>query len=335
MTSYQRTDDPALLAEENAHLLDDLEVVYNQFILLKNETDVSYAQLRSRNKDLERNVEELGRAYNQLEATRDQLIHSERLAAMGQLAANIVHELNNPLMILIGYIDLTLMMKDQMPDDGNKYLNIARQQADSMNQLMQDILNFSKNQMTPFGAVQVNELITQLAVFLGSILRKNIKTDTQDLASDLAPVAGSAQQIQQIFTNILTNAADALTNKGTVRIKTKRCNSQDVRREMKEVHQHSALSEEEVEPFLRDDSPFVSIQFTDDGSGIPDEVVTNIFNPFFTTKPVDKGTGLGLSICRTIIERHRGNILVSCEIDHGTTFTVLLPAADEKEEQSD
>ena len=59
---------------------------------------------------------------------------------------------------------------------------------------------------------------------------------------------------------------------------------------MKEVHQHSALSEEEVEPFLRDDSPFVSIQFTDDGSGIPDEVITNIFNPFFTTKPVDKGT---------------------------------------------
>ena len=88
MTAYQRTDDPALLAEENAHLLDDLEVVYNQFILLKNETDVSYAQLRSRNKDLERNVEELGRAYNQLEATRDQLIHSERLAAMGQLAAS-------------------------------------------------------------------------------------------------------------------------------------------------------------------------------------------------------------------------------------------------------
>jgi signal transduction histidine kinase len=324
-----------LLAEENAHLLDDLEVVYNQFILLKNETDVSYAQLRSRNKDLERNVEELGRAYNQLEATRDQLIHSERLAAMGQLAASIVHELNNPLMILIGYMDLTLMMKDQMPDDGNKYLNIARQQADSMNQLIRDISNFSKSQVTPFGAVQVNELITQLVVFLGSILRKNIKIDAQDLASDLPPVWGSAQRIQQIFTNILTNAADALTNDGTVRIKAKRCSSQDVRREMKEVHQHSALSEEEVEPFLRDDSPFVFIQFTDDGSGIPDEVITNIFNPFFTTKPVDKGTGLGLSICRTIIERHRGNILVSCVIDHGTTFTVLLPGVDDKEKQQD
>jgi signal transduction histidine kinase len=324
-----------LLAEENAHLLDDLEVVYNQFILLKNETDVSYAQLRSRNKDLERNVEELGRAYNQLEATRDQLIHSERLAAMGQLAASIVHELNNPLMILIGYMDLTLMMKDQMPDDGNKYLNIARQQADSMNQLIRDISNFSKSQVTPFGAVQVNELITQLVVFLGSILRKNIKIDAQDLASDLPPVWGSAQRIQQIFTNILTNAADALTNDGTVRIKAKRCSSQDVRREMKEVHQHSALSEEEVEPFLRDDSPFVFIQFTDDGSGIPDEVITNIFNPFFTTKPVDKGTGLGLSICRTIIERHRGNILVSCVIDHGTTFTVLLPGVDDKVKQQD
>ncbi|HCQ01309.1 MAG TPA: hypothetical protein DIT99_11735, partial [Candidatus Latescibacteria bacterium] len=123
-------------------------------------------------------------------------------------------------MILIGYMDLTLMMKDQMPDDGNKYLNIARQQADSMNQLMQDILNFSKSQVTPFGYSQVNELVTQLVVFLSSILRKNIKIDTQDLSSELPSVSGSAHKIQQIFTNILTNAADALTNKGTVRIKT-------------------------------------------------------------------------------------------------------------------
>jgi signal transduction histidine kinase len=106
---------------------------------------------------------------------------------MGQLAASIVHELNNPLMILIGYMDLTLMMKDQMPDDGNKYLNIARQQADSMNQLIRDISNLSKSQVTPFGTVQVNELITQLVVFLGSILRKNVKIDAQDLASGLPP----------------------------------------------------------------------------------------------------------------------------------------------------
>jgi signal transduction histidine kinase len=113
--------------------------------------------------------------------------------------------------------------------------------------------------VTPFGSSQVNELVTQLVVFLSSILRKNIKIDTQDLSSELPSVSGSAHKIQQIFTNILTNAADALTNKGTVRIKTKRCNLQDVRREMKEVHQHSALSEEGVEPFLQDDSPFVSI----------------------------------------------------------------------------
>ncbi len=106
---------------------------------------------------------------------------------MGQLAASIVHELNNPLMILVGYMDLTLMMKDQMPDDGNKYLNIARQQADSMNQLIRDISNLSKSQVTPFGTVQVNELITQLVVFLGSILRKNVKIDAQDLASGLPP----------------------------------------------------------------------------------------------------------------------------------------------------
>jgi len=74
-----------------------------------------------------------------------------------------------------------------MPDDGNKYLNIARQQADSMNQLIRDISNFSKSQVTPFGTVQVNELITQLVVFLGSILRKNVKIDAQDLASGLPP----------------------------------------------------------------------------------------------------------------------------------------------------
>lgn len=326
MTTLRPTDDPASLAEENARLLDELEAIYSQFLLLKSETDVSYAQLRARNQDLERNVEELERAYNQLEATREQLIHSERLAAMGQLAASIVHELNNPLMILIGYMDMTLMMKEKLPEDGLQYLNVARKHADSMIHLMQDILNFSRNQVTPFGTVHVDDIITHLVAFLGNILKKYIDIEVEESQVRVPAVTGSAQQIQQVFTNILTNAADAMTGKGIVRVKTSLCSGLDVRSMMKSTEQHCALSDEELDPYLTDEGTFVSVQFTDNGPGIPDEVMAHIFNPFFTTKPADKGTGLGLSICRTIIERHRGNILVRRDEGQGTTFTVLLPA---------
>jgi signal transduction histidine kinase len=96
---------------------------------------------------------------------------------------------------------------------------------------------------------------------------------------------------------------------------------------MKEIDQHSAFSETEFESHLQDSRAFVCIEFSDDGPGIPDDVIADIFNPFFTTKPAGKGTGLGLSICRTIIERHQGNMLVKSKVGQGTTFIVVLPAA--------
>jgi two-component system, NtrC family, sensor kinase len=327
LTPSRMPDDPKRLAEENAGLLDELETIYSQFLLLKSETDVSYAQLRSRNEELEINVEELKQAYIQLEATREQLIHSERLAAMGQLAASIVHEINNPLMILIGYMDMTLMMKDQIPDEGHQYLNVARRHADSMIHLMQDILNFSRNQVIPFGSVEVNDVITHLVAFLGNILRKHITIEAEELGIGLPSVSGNAQQVQQVFTNILTNAADAMDNRGTVKIRSSCCSTLDVRSKMKEIDQHSAFSETEFESHLQDSRAFVCIEFSDDGPGIPDDVIADIFNPFFTTKPAGKGTGLGLSICRTIIERHQGNMLVKSKVGQGTTFIVVLPAA--------
>lgn len=312
------------LRQDNSRLLDELESIYQQFILLKGETDVSYAQLRARNQELENKVEELERAYAELEEAKNQLIHSERLAAMGQLAASIVHELSSPLTVIGGYIDV-LLMRSVLNDQDRRILTIARHHSESMNKLVREILSFSHKQITPFGAVNVNELLDYVVMFLGNFLKKHTFTINKSLTPDLPLIVGSVQQIQQVFVNMITNAADAMDGKGTLVIETLSMSSKAVAELSKEPDASGVRSDGDMQTLCDKYAQFIAIRFQDDGPGIPPDTLVNIFNPFFTTKTADKGTGLGLSICRTIIERHDGNILVSSAIDKGAVFAVLLP----------
>jgi two-component system NtrC family sensor kinase len=329
------TAEAGRLREENAGLLDELELIYNQFLLLKRETDVSYAQLRAQNEKLERKVQELQSAYAKLDAAQDQLIHSERLAAMGQLAASIVHELNNPLTVVMGYLDILGMPRHQLNDECRQVLSIIRKNTDMMMHLVREILNFSRKQMTPFGPVRVNELIEQVMAFLGNIFKKKLQILTRSLDPDLPVTLGSAQQIQQVFANILTNAYDAMPSKGTVVIETACVDAAAMMAEAEETHTRSAMPADYAMQQSRTYERFIRIRFMDDGPGIAPEVIENIFNPFFTTKPAGQGTGLGLSICRTIIERHQGNLLVSSQVDRGTCFAVFLPVRSVHESHHD
>ena len=319
-----REQELARLQQENTRLLDELESIYQQFIMLKGETDISYAQLRARNQELENKIEELERAYTELGEAENQLIHSERLAAMGQLAASIVHELSSPLTVINGYIDL-LLIRSPLSNEERRILQIARQHAESMNKLVREILSFSHKQITPFGAVNVNELMDYVVAFLGKFLEKHTFTINKSLASDLPSIVGSAQQIQQVFVNMITNAADAMEGKGALSIETKSMDSAAVVEFSNRSDVSGILSAGDIQTLCGKYEQFVVIRFQDDGPGMPSETLVDIFSPFFTTKTADKGTGLGLSICRTIIERHDGNIMVSSVVDEGTVFTVLLP----------
>ena len=324
-------DELGNLRKENTKLLNELASVYQQFLLLKEETEISYAQLRDRNQELEKKVDELERANAELEETENQLIHSERLAAMGQLGASIVHELSSPLTVISGYIEM-LLMRGSLDEEDQRLLKVARQHTDSMTHLVRDILSFSHKQATPFDIVDVNEIVENVVVFLGNLLEKHRFKIEKLLGENIQHIIGSPQQIQQVFINLITNASDAIQNEGALVIKTSELTSESVRELTAGEHIISARLPADLETFFEKYDRFISIRFQDNGPGIPQDTMMNIFTPFFTTKPVGKGTGLGLSICRTIIERHDGNILVSSIVGQGTTFTLILPVRDAKEQ---
>mgnify|MGYP002824098160 CR=1 FL=1 len=317
------------LQGENQHLLNELETIYNQFLLLKDETDISYGQLRERNQALEKKVTELEQANAEKEEAENQLIHSERLAAMGQLAASIVHELSNPLTVISGYIEL-LIMRPNLTGEENRLLKIAKQHAETMTILVRDILSFSHKQASPFGIVNINEVADYVVTFLDTLMKKRTLTINKSFGRDLPFTTGSTQQIQQVFINLISNASDAMVGKGTLTIITDCMDGKSVLKMSAAERTASARSNTDVQAICEQYERFLAAHFIDDGPGIEAGILENLFNPFFTTKPAGKGTGLGLSISRTIIERHDGNIMVSSKPEEGTTFTVLLPVRSAK-----
>lgn len=314
----------ALLRQENEKLLNELEYIYQQFIGVTGEKDVSYAQLRERNQALEIKVAELQRAYAELEEAEKQLIHSERLAAMGQLAASIVHELNRPLAAIAGYVEL-LLLRSALSENDRRMLTVVQQQAESMTNLVREILSFSRKQVTPFEIVDVNQLLDDIISFLIRIQKNPSIITTKQLESGLPHIRASSQQLQQVFINLITNAFDALASGGILSIETSTIDSATLASLADTSDGLSMRPMTDVQALSEKYPRFITIRFQDTGSGIPSEILNSIFSPFFTTKEEGKGTGLGLSICRTIIERHEGNIIVTSTPGVGTVFLVVLP----------
>lgn len=231
-----------------------------------------------------------------LQETHLQLVSSEKMAALGKLAAGIAHEINNPLGGILIYS--SLLMEDLSEDDPRRAdLNRIVQEAGRCKEIVKSLLEFARQTEPKMEPTDINRAINDGLFFLvNQALFYNIQI-VKKLDPFLPFVKGNAGQLKQVFMNIIVNAAEAMHGSGTLTITT------------------SPAPERKM----------VIVEFTDTGEGIPEENLTRIFDPFFTTKEVGKGTGLGLATSYGIIEDHGGRISVKSKVGEGTTFTIELP----------
>jgi signal transduction histidine kinase len=237
----------------------------------------------------------LEEALRELRATQDRLIRSERLSSMGRLAANIAHEINNPLQAVRTCLELTLEeMKLDQPVDGEN-VEIAHREIKRVIQILRRLLNLQRPSGEEKTPLHVNNVVQEvLALMAKQLLRAGVSLKTE-LDPDLPPVLGHSNQLEQVFLNLALNALEAMPAGGTLRVDTGQT-----------------------------DEGLVTITFCDTGVGIPPSVLPRIFEPSFTTKA--HGLGLGLTVCQTILEAHRGTLNVSSEANRGACFQVELPA---------
>lgn len=228
------------------------------------------------------------------------LMHAEKMAAVGQLVSGVAHEVNNPLTAILGFADL-LMENQDVPESARKDLRVILQEAQRTKQIVQNLLSFARQMPPQRKPVQLNAILKRTIQLRAYDFHSRGVAVTESYADDLPFVIGDAQQLQQVFLNILNNAYDAV---------------------------REAANGPRIGIATRRNDDYVEVSFSDNGHGIthPDR----IFDPFFTTKQVGEGTGLGLSICYGIVKEHGGEILCANNSDQqGATFTVRLPAVNE------
>ncbi|GAK52092.1 GAF sensor signal transduction histidine kinase [Candidatus Moduliflexus flocculans] len=220
----------------------------------------------------------------------------EKLTALGKMAADIAHEIRNPI-ICVGGFARRLLSDESLNEKQRKYVNIISEEAIRLEAILQDVLVFSKETHVRFEQCNVNAIIKGALELLDlEIHDKDIEVNTF-FFKDLDTIYADMQQLKQVFINLLTNALQQVAEKqGRINVMT-----------------YNTLS-------LKGG---VTIEVSDNGGGIPAEIIDNIFNPFFTTKGT--GTGLGLAIIRKIIENHHGNINVRNRPGVGVTFVINLP----------
>jgi len=241
-----------------------------------------------------------------------QLIQTGKLAAIGELAAGVAHELNNPLTGILGYSQLILEKMGKLktdnvkPEDFEKittYQKYIEKESLRCKSIVLSLLKFSRASKFDFNNINVNSVLEDTFVFTEHHLSINKIEFVKDLAPYELLVKGNSHQLQQVFTNIILNALKAMSN-GSGKLIAK-----------------SRMAEKPG-----NNGKWVEVEISDTGCGIPDSIINRIFEPFFTTKPPGEGTGLGLSVSYGIIKEHKGEIKVKSKDGEGTSFTISLPS---------
>lgn len=303
---------------------DEIGMLSAAFIDMSGKLQESYTELEAYSKNLEGRVsartEELQRALADLSKSHEQLIQSEKMVAVGHLVAGVAHEINNSLNFITGAIPAVAMLTKRLNNQLTAETRTPQPAADKTEQIFEkintllknaeigvqrtakivsDLNTFARPSHGQFAPTDLHREIEMIITLLHYELRNRIEVIC-DFSPALPLVSCLRDQMNQVTMNIMRNASQSITGKGTIWIKT----------------------------WL--DGDMVNISFRDNGCGIPDDVKSKIFNPFFSTKEVGQGTGLGLSISYGIMRNHHGEILVDSTPGQGSTFTLRLPLATEE-----
>ena len=240
------------------------------------------------------------RDFTEVKRLQQQIDQSEKLAVLGQLSAGIAHEIGNPLAGISSIVQL--LQRKTNDDTTNEYLAILRENIDRISKKVRELVDFSRPPKYEEVYVDLTGIIkTAIGIVKYDKRVKNVNFET-DLSPDLPSIRAVADQLLQVFVNILINALDAVKGEGIITVKS------------------------------RNDDESIYIEICDNGCGMSEEVLDKIFEPFFTTKEVGKGTGLGLSVSYGIIKKFHGDIKATSKENEGSCFKIILPTENSKEE---
>lgn len=290
------------------HWQDEIGLLAESFNRMIASLKKSQEEIEEYNRTLEEKIIE---RTTELEEAQAQLIQTEKMAAIGQLAAGVAHELNNPLGGILGYSQFALekiqtkKLSEFTPKDQesfSRYLKDIETQSRRCKAIVQNLLKFSRTSQTvEFQETDINQVLEETLTFIDHQLMMNQITLRKYYDRNLPKAQGNPGQLQQVFTNIIINAMHASKPSSEILLSTR------------------------FLPPLGEFSGAVEIAVTDHGHGISEENLKKIFEPFFTTKEIGKGTGLGLSVSYGIVKEHGGEIKVKSRTGEGTTFTIIIP----------
>jgi signal transduction histidine kinase len=299
--------DEVLARVANLLTMKSIRGVLQEELASRNQDVVTLAhEIALRKRDLEKALQEQKQAEEVLRlknaevaAMSQQLWQAAKLATMGELAASIAHELNNPLATVSLRVE-SLLAQIVEDDPKRRALTVIEQEVERMGDLVANLLQFSRRGQAQISSVDVREELENTLALISYHLRNHRIIVVRQFASDVPMLHADRQQLRQVFLNLLTNASDAMPQGGTLTL---------------------GVSLGQPEPGV----PAVVITFTDTGTGIAPDDMPRVMEPFFTTKEEGKGTGLGLAICRRIVHEHQGTIEVSSTVGQGTTVRLVLP----------
>jgi two-component system NtrC family sensor kinase len=247
-------------------------------------------------------INRLEDTYNELETAHDQIIQSEKLASVGKLAAGIGHEINNPVTGITNCIRRIKSDPNNM-DQNKNYLKLMEEATAKIKQIIHSLLDYTHQDRIILCPILPTEIIEKALELVNYSLEKSRINIRKEYLDNYTCISGSFTHLEQVLVNIFMNSIDAINEKS----------------KLDDTYKPQIKIKTEIQ------NSFLAIQVEDNGTGISEEALKKIFDPFYTSKATGQGTGLGLSICDNIIKSHKGDIKVISEIGEGTTFTLILP----------